>query len=171
MTRGDRGTGSRASGPPGETSTRESLARTLADCANRVGGILSVEDLAGYRARFEEPARTRYRGYEILLPEDLVPGPAPAADPEWLLEHFDLRAMGHNSPAYVHTVVEASEAGHRRPGWAFYGDPDALRPGAPGWTRLQGCSTRPSGSVSSIRARRIPTCRRPAIPGSTPGNP
>ena len=40
-----------------------------------------------------------------------------------ILENFDLRAMGHNSPAYIHTVAETLKLcfGDRE---AFYGDPD-----------------------------------------------
>ena len=40
-----------------------------------------------------------------------------------MLENYDLRAMGHNSPAYIHTVAEAIKLsfGDRE---AHYGDPD-----------------------------------------------
>jgi gamma-glutamyltranspeptidase/glutathione hydrolase len=40
-----------------------------------------------------------------------------------ILERFDLRKMGHNSPAYIHTVVEAMKLAlaDRQ---AYYGDPD-----------------------------------------------
>lgn len=101
------------------------LARTLVECARSVGGILSAEDLAGYRAQFEEPARTRYRGYEICCQRTWSQAPVLLQTLN-LLEHFDLRAMGHNSPAYVHTVVEALKLAiaDRE---AFYGDPDFAR--------------------------------------------
>ncbi|MCY3777067.1 MAG: gamma-glutamyltransferase family protein [Candidatus Aminicenantes bacterium] len=101
------------------------LARTLVECARSVGGILSAEDLAGYRAQFEEPARTRYRGYEICCQRTWSQAPV-LLQALNLLEHFDLRAMGHNSPAYVHTVVEALKLAiaDRE---AFYGDPDFAR--------------------------------------------
>ena len=101
------------------------LARTLVDCARRAGGILTVEDLAGYRARFEEPARTRYRGYEICCQRTWSQASVLLQTLN-LLEHFDLRAMGHNSPKYVHTVVEALKLSiaDRE---TFYGDPDFAR--------------------------------------------
>ena len=101
------------------------LARTLVDCARRAGGILRAGDLAGYRAKFEEPARTRYRGYEICCQRTWSQAPLLLQTLN-LLEHFDLRAMGHNSPAYVHTLVEAMKLAiaDRE---AFYGDPDFAR--------------------------------------------
>ena len=101
------------------------LARTLVDCARRAGGILTAEDLAGYRAKFEEPARTRYRGYEICCQQTWSQASVLLQTLN-LLEHFDLRAMGHNSPTYVHTVVEALKLSiaDRE---AFYGDPDFAR--------------------------------------------
>ena len=143
------------------------LARTLVDCARRAGGILSAEDLAGYRAKFEEPARTRYCGYEICCQRTWSQAPVLLQTLN-LLEHFDLRALGHNSPAYVHTVVEALKLAiaDRE---AFYGDPDFARV-PPGWTPLEGIR---GGASPAHRSRqgRIPTHRRPAILGSTPRNP
>ncbi len=43
-----------------------------------------------------------------------------------ILEGFDLKAMGHNSPAYLHTVVEAVKLAFADRD-AYYGDPEASR--------------------------------------------
>ena len=40
-----------------------------------------------------------------------------------ILEHFDLQQMGHNSPAYIHTVTEALKLAFADRE-AYYGDPD-----------------------------------------------
>ncbi len=98
------------------------VARLIADGSTSVGGVLEYEDLAAYRSQFEEPLRTTFSGYEIcgqktwsqagILLQTLN-----------VLEHFDLGSMGHNTPAYIHTAVEAlklSMADRQ----TFYGDPD-----------------------------------------------
>ena len=100
---------------------RGEIARTMVDCSQRVGGILSLDDLAGYRAGFEEPVKTSFKGLEVCAQSTWTQGPV-LLQALNMLEHFDLRAMGHNSPNYIHTVTEAIKlafADRER----FYGDP------------------------------------------------
>ena len=101
---------------------RGEIARNIVDCSRRVGGILSLDDLARYRAAFEEPVKTSFRGLEVCAQSTWTQGPV-FLQALNLLEPFDLRAMGHNSPQYIHTVSEAIKlafADRER----FYGDPD-----------------------------------------------
>lgn len=101
---------------------RGEIASTIVRCSERVGGLLSMEDLDGYRARFEEPLRTTYMGHEICAQSTWTQG-AVLLQSLNILEKFDLRAMGHNSTGYVHTVTEAIKlafADRER----YYGDPD-----------------------------------------------
>ncbi len=85
---------------------RGDLARTLVESSRSVGGILELEDLDTYQARFEEPARIRFLGHEICGQRTWSQASVLQLTLN-MLEHFDLKSMGHNSPAYVHTVVEA----------------------------------------------------------------
>ena len=98
------------------------IAGLIVDSAAAVGGILSLEDLAGYRSQFAEPVTTTFGGCEIWGQNTWTQGPM-LMQALNILENFDLRAMGHNSPAYIHTVAEALKLsfGDRE---AFYGDPD-----------------------------------------------
>ncbi|RMF86429.1 MAG: hypothetical protein D6736_15135 [Nitrospinota bacterium] len=98
------------------------IARTIADFSQRVGGLLALEDLTGYRACFEEPLRTTFAGREICTQSTWTQG-AVLLQALNILEHFDLRSMGHNSPQYIHTVAEAIKlafADRER----YYGDPN-----------------------------------------------
>lgn len=100
---------------------RGAIARTLAEASRRVGGWLTLEDLAGYRARLEPPLRVTFGGREIVGHGPWTQGPV-LFQALRILERFDLRALGHNSPAYIHTVVEALKlafADRER----YYGDP------------------------------------------------
>ena len=98
------------------------IADTIVAAVKKVGGILSADDLANYRSEFAEPVGTSFRGHEIRGQNTWTQGPMLAQTLN-ILENFDLKAMGHNSPAYIHTVAEALKLsfGDRE---AFYGDPD-----------------------------------------------
>src|SRR5262245_1091531 len=101
---------------------REDIAREIAAFYAAEGGLLTYDDLAGFRAQLEEPVRARFREYEIFTCGPWCQGPA-LAQALTLLEHDDLRALGHNSPAYVHLLTEALKltfADRER----YYGDPE-----------------------------------------------
>ena len=121
---GSNGSGSRVDGlrKAREAFYRGPVAKLIVESAQGVGGILSMEDLAGYKAQFEMPVKTSFHGYEIFGQDTWTQGPMLMQTLN-MLEHFDLQAMGHNSPEYIHTVSEALKLafGDRE---AFYGDPD-----------------------------------------------
>ena len=98
------------------------IAWTLVECSRRVGGILTLEDLAGYRSKYDAPVKTTFNGYEVWGQSTWTQGPM-AMQALNVLEHFDLREMGHNSPAYIHTVTEALKLAFADRE-AYYGDPD-----------------------------------------------
>ena len=69
----------------------------------------------------DEPRYTTYRGYTIYKTGFWAQGPV-MLEALNILEGFDLHAMGHNSPQYLHTVIEAVKlafADRDR----YYGDP------------------------------------------------
>lgn len=101
---------------------RGPIARRIADSVARAGGIMTAADLAAYRSQYETPVKTTFHGYEIHGQDTWTQGPVLMQTLN-ILERFDLRAMGHNSPAYIHTVTEAVKLafGDRE---AYYGDPD-----------------------------------------------
>ena len=98
------------------------IARTIVQCAQRVGGILNLEDLASYHAKFEDPIKTTFIGHEIYGQSTWTQGPVLMQTLN-ILEHFDLKAMGHNSPAFIHTVAEALKLA-MADRESYYGDPD-----------------------------------------------
>ena len=99
-----------------------SVARTIAECSERTGGILALEDLSGYSSKYEQPVSTTFRGYEIWGPSAWTQGPVLMQTLN-MLERFDLEGLGYNSPAYIHTVAEAMKLAlaDRE---AYYGDID-----------------------------------------------
>jgi gamma-glutamyltranspeptidase / glutathione hydrolase len=82
------------------------LAEKIVAFCQAEGGLLTMADLADYRVRCEPPVKVNYRGYDVYATGPWGQGPVfPQALK--ILEGFDLRTMGHNSAAYVHTVTQA----------------------------------------------------------------
>ena len=85
------------------------------------GGWLTEQDLAEFRVRFEQPVRTKFRDLEVYACGPWCQGPLV---PQTLniLSGIDLEALGHNSSAYLHVVIEALKLAfadrHQ-----YYGDP------------------------------------------------
>ena len=88
----------------------------------RHAGLLSADDLAEWRPRWEEPLSVDYHGLTVLKAGPWSQAPVFLQQLR-LLEGFDLAAMGHASAAYVHTVTECAKLAFAdREAW--YGDPD-----------------------------------------------
>ena len=86
------------------------------------GGLLTGDDLAGWRATLEPPATYDYAGRTVCKTGPWGQGPV-FLQQLALLEGFDLRALGLGSAEFVHTVVECSKLAFADRE-AFYGDPD-----------------------------------------------
>jgi gamma-glutamyltranspeptidase / glutathione hydrolase len=85
---------------------RGAIAQAIdADMKSR-NGLLRQEDFASHHSDWVTPLSTTYRGYQVL---ELPPNTQGIVALEMLniLEGFDLKSLGHNSAAYLHTLVEA----------------------------------------------------------------
>jgi len=82
------------------------IARDLAAFSEANGGLFRYEDFAEYTVEVETPVSVNYRGYQIYKNPSASQGPAELITLN-LLEGYDLKAMGLNSPDYLHTSVEA----------------------------------------------------------------
>jgi gamma-glutamyltranspeptidase/glutathione hydrolase len=81
------------------------IARGIADFYAKNGGLLAYEDLAGYEARWVEPISIDYRGYTVYTQPPNSSGIAVLMQLR-LLEGYDLKRLGHNSPEYLHLIGE-----------------------------------------------------------------
>jgi gamma-glutamyltranspeptidase / glutathione hydrolase len=82
------------------------IAREMAQFSEKNGGLFRYEDFANYTAKVEEPVSTDYRGYTVYKNPSASQGPAELIALN-LLEGYDLKKMGLNSPDYIHTSAEA----------------------------------------------------------------
>lgn len=104
---------------------RGPIARRIGDYMQENGGLLAADDFARFAAKVGQPVETDYRGYQVYKAGFWTQGPA-MIETLNLLEGFDLKKMGHNSPAYIHTLAEALKlalADRDR----YYGDPNFVK--------------------------------------------
>ena len=88
-------------------------ARLLAEEMERGGGWINEEDLARYQAVEREPVRGTYRGYDIISMAPPSSGGTALVEMLNVLEGFDVAAMGANSPAHAHHLIEAMRRAFR----------------------------------------------------------
>jgi gamma-glutamyltranspeptidase/glutathione hydrolase len=101
---------------------RGSVARRIGDYMQSHGGLIAAEDFARFQAKTGQPVHADYRGYQVYKAGFWTQGPA-LVETLNMLEGFDLKKMGHNSSAYIHTLAEALKlamADRDR----YYGDPN-----------------------------------------------
>ncbi len=85
-------------------------------------GMLSLEDMAEYSARIEEPLTSNYRGFDVYKCDTWCQG-AVLLQQLNLLEGYDLASMGHNTVEYLHTWVECAKLAFADRE-QYYADPD-----------------------------------------------
>jgi gamma-glutamyltranspeptidase/glutathione hydrolase len=85
------------------------------------GAPYEKSDFAEFFARVEEPVSTTYKGYTVYKQGFNSQGPSLLQTLN-ILENFDLRAMGHDTPDYIHTVIEAMKLTYADRD-TYYGDP------------------------------------------------
>jgi gamma-glutamyltranspeptidase/glutathione hydrolase len=86
---------------------RGELSKRIVAFMEKEGGLLTAEDLAGHRSTWTDPIATEYRGFRVLAFPPNTQGitllQSLAASRE-----FELGSLGHNSDAYLHTLVGIS---------------------------------------------------------------
>lgn len=101
------------------------VAQRIVEAVNARGGVFTADDLAEYQPKYRSAVHTEYRGYDVAA---FPPPGGGCALVEMLniLEHYDLKAMGHNSAASIHAIAEAMKLGFADRSVAL-GDPDYVQ--------------------------------------------
>lgn len=89
-----------------------------------LGGFVTIDDLRRNAPTWVTPISVPFRGYRVW---ELPPSNQGIAALEMLriLEPYDLKAMGHNSPTYLHHLIEAKKLAYADL-TRFVGDADHL---------------------------------------------
>ncbi len=97
------------------------IARDLVRSVRELGGLFTLEDLASWKVKIEEPVHTRYKGIEVYKLTTWVQGPVMLQALN-ILESFDLKSMGYGSAGYIHTLYQAMNLAYADRDF-YYGDP------------------------------------------------
>jgi gamma-glutamyltranspeptidase / glutathione hydrolase len=97
------------------------IARELVRGVQEEGGLITLEDLAGWKVRIEKPLSTDYKGITVYKLPIWQQGPVMLQALN-LLEHADLKVMGYNSPRYIHTLYQVMNLAYADRDF-YYGDP------------------------------------------------
>lgn len=82
------------------------IARAIVQYSDKMGGLLTLADFSDYDAEWVQPLSTNYRGYDIYEVGPATQGMA-VLQMMNILEGFDLKSLGHNTPEYLHLLIEA----------------------------------------------------------------
>lgn len=97
----------------------ERIARDMADN----GGLITQQDLADYHVVERTPVRGSYRDFTVVSTPPPSSGGVHILQMLNILEGYDLAAMGHNSAAYLHRLIESMRFAYADRS-RFLADPD-----------------------------------------------
>ncbi|PPD14175.1 MAG: gamma-glutamyltransferase [Methylobacterium sp.] len=102
------------------------VAEQIVAAVREKGGIMTVEDMANYKAVVRPAVTGKYRGYTLASMPPPSSGGVHLVQILNILEGYDLKAMGAGSAASLHALAEAM-----KPAYAdratFLGDPDRVK--------------------------------------------
>ncbi len=102
---------------------RGELAERIVTAFETDGGLITREDLAGYRVKVRDVVATEYRGYRVISIPPVSAGGVTLIQMLNMLSQFDVGALGAGSVAHLHLLAEVMKraAANRR---TWLGDPD-----------------------------------------------
>ena len=104
---------------------RGETAKRIAEFHRAEGGPLAASDLAEFSVEVGPALRTTFGRYEVAACGFWCQGPS-FLQMLNLLDGVDLKALGHNSPAYLHRLIETIKLAFADRD-AYYGDPHFVK--------------------------------------------
>lgn len=102
------------------------LGQAIVKTVEAKGGTMTLADLKGYQAKFREPVRGTYRGYEIVSMPAPSSGGLTLLQMLKILEGYDIHALGHNTTQTLHLMIEAMHLAYADRG-KYLGDADFVK--------------------------------------------
>jgi gamma-glutamyltranspeptidase/glutathione hydrolase len=97
------------------------IAREIVRGVQEDGGLFTLQDLANWKVRIEEPLHTNYKGIEVYKLPIWQQGAAMLQSLN-ILENTDVKSMGYNTPKYMHTIYQTMNLAFADRDF-YYGDP------------------------------------------------
>lgn len=105
---------------------RGETAKLIVGEMQRGGGIISAKDLVDYDAKERAAVTGTFNGYELISMAPPSSGGVAMIEMLNILEGYDLKAAGHNSPRYLHLLTESMRRTFLDRA-RFLGDPDFVQ--------------------------------------------
>ena len=101
-------------------------ARKLVRYFNKIGAIITAEDLAQYEAKWRNSLEFNYKDLKIISMAPPSSGGICLAQIMKMIAPFDIASKGHNSPEAIQLIVEAERRAYADRS-TFLGDPDFVK--------------------------------------------
>lgn len=115
------------------------------------GGLITLDDLASYRAVERRPLRGTYRGFEVVTSPPASAGGATLLNMLNILEGFDLKGNGAGSAQSLHVMAEAMKLGYADR-YRYLGDTDFVTLPLKGFISKDYARTR-AALIDPVKAR------------------
>jgi gamma-glutamyltranspeptidase/glutathione hydrolase len=158
---------------------RGETAKRIAEFHRTEGGTLAAGDLADFAVEVGPALRTSFGRYDVAACGFWCQGPS-LLQMLNLLDGVDLKALGHNSPAYLHRIIETIKLAFADRD-AYYGDPNFVKVPADGLLSKAYAAVRqrlvkerawpqmpPAGDPDRLDSVRRPEAAMPLAGGSHP---
>ncbi len=99
------------------------IARRIVADMEANNGLMTLKDLAGYRAVEREPISGQFHDFTVVSTPPPSSGGVHILQMLNILEGYDLRALGHNSASYLHLLIESMKLAYADRS-KYLGDPD-----------------------------------------------
>jgi len=101
------------------------IGEMIVNSVNRTGGIMTLNDLENYESVWREPIKFKYKDLEIISMSLPSSGGILLGQMLKVIEDYDIKSFGHNSPQTIQLLVEAERRAYADRSH-FMGDPDYM---------------------------------------------
>ncbi|MBH1891452.1 gamma-glutamyltransferase [Serratia marcescens] len=102
------------------------ISQAVEAAAKQGGGILTAADFANYKVTETPPITCSYRGYKFVSAPPPSSGGVTLCEILNVVEGYDLKSMGFNSAAAIHTMTEAMRHAYMDRN-TYLGDPEFIK--------------------------------------------
>ena len=99
------------------------IAKWISEESLSNGGLITLDDMASYEAKYRIPIETNYRGFKIISMPPAASGGLVLLQTLNILENFNIKDFGHNSAQTIHILSEAMQRAYADRA-EYHGDPD-----------------------------------------------
>jgi gamma-glutamyltranspeptidase/glutathione hydrolase len=100
---------------------RGDIAEEIVRSTREQGGLFTMQDLADWRVKIEEPLSINYKGIDVYKLREWQQGPVMLQALN-IVETLDLKSLGYNTPQYMHTIYQVMNLAYADRDF-YYGDP------------------------------------------------